>query len=56
MNNLDKLLDKYEEHFGECFPLMLCRGMDDDEMCKTIQKCLDKNKAYSPALDHDADY
>ena len=53
---MDTLLDKYKAKFGEQFPLMLCRHMTDDEICDTIQKCLDSNKPYNPELDPEANY
>lgn len=53
---IDALLGKYEEQFRESFPLMLCRGMDDEEICATVQACLDENKPYAPALSPMADY
>lgn len=53
---IDVLLRKYEEQFRESFPLMLCRGMDDEEICATVQACLDENKPYAPALSPMADY
>lgn len=56
MNRIDELLDKYEERFDECFPLMLCKGMDDDTLCTVIEDCLDKGKAYAPDIDQNADY
>lgn len=55
-NNLDMLLDKYEQKFGESFPLMLCRGMADEDICEIVQDCIDKEKTYSPDLDPNADY
>ncbi len=53
---IDVLLGKYEEQFRESFPLMLCRGMDDEAICATVQACLDENKPYAPALSPMADY
>lgn len=53
---MDTLLDEYRTRFGEQFPLMLCRGMTDDEICQTVQKCLDDGKSYTPELDPDANY
>ena len=53
---MDALLDKYRTQFGEQFPLMLCRGMTDEEICQTVQKCLDDGKPYAPELDPDANY
>lgn len=52
----DKLLDEYQERFEENFPLMLCRTMEEDEIIKIIQKCLDDDEPYEPELNNDADY
>ena len=43
---MDKHLKEYEEKFGEQFPLMLCRGCDDDEIIEIIDECLSKNEPY----------
>lgn len=43
---MDKYLKKYEEKFGEQFPLMLCRGCDDDEIIEIIDECISKNEPY----------
>ena len=43
---MDKYLKEYEEKFGEQFPIMLCRGCDDDEIMKIIDECLSKNEPY----------
>ena len=44
---MDKELKRYEEKFGEQFPLMLCRGCDDDEIMEIIDECISKNMPYS---------
>ena len=44
---MDKELKRYEEEFGEQFPLMLCRGCDDDEIMEIIDECISKNTPYS---------
>lgn len=43
---MDKYLREYEEKFGEQFPIMLCRGCDDDEIIEIIDECLSKNEPY----------
>lgn len=50
---MDKLLKKYAEKFGEQFPLMLCRGCDDEEIEEIITECITKNKPYTVG---DGDY
>ena len=44
---MDKELKRYEEKFGEQFPLMLCKGCDDDEIIEIVNKCMVENKPYS---------
>ena len=44
---MDKELKRYEEKFGEQFPLMLCRCCDDDEIIEIIDECISKNTPYS---------
>ena len=44
---MDKELKRYEEKFGEQFPLMLCRGCDDDEIMEIIDECISKTTPYS---------
>lgn len=43
---MDKYLKEYEEKFGEQFPLMLCRGCDDEEIIEIIDECISKNEPY----------
>ena len=43
---MDKYLKKYEEKFGEQFPIMLCRGCDDEEIIEIIDECISKNEPY----------
>ena len=56
MDKLDKLLDEYQEHFEENFPMMLCRTMDDEEIIEIIEKCLENDEPYEPELENDAYY
>ena len=44
---MDKELKRYEEKFGEQFPLMLCRGCDDDEIMEIIDEKIRKNTPYT---------
>lgn len=41
------MLKRYEEKFGEQFPLMLCRGCDDEEIIDIIDECISKNEPYT---------
>ena len=43
---MDKYLREYEEKFGEQFPIMLCRGCDDEEIIEIIDECISKNEPY----------
>ena len=44
---MDKLIEEYRKKFGETFPLMLCRGCDDDEIIEIIKECISSNKPYT---------
>ena len=44
---MDTELKRYEEKFGEQFPLMLCRGCNDDEIMEIIDECISKNTPYT---------
>lgn len=56
MDRLDALLEQYEQKFGDCFPLMFCRGKADDEICEIVQDCLDKDAPFDPEVEAGADY
>ena len=43
---MDKYLKEYEEKFGEQFPIMLCRGCDDEEIIEIIDECISKKEPY----------
>ena len=43
---MDKYLKGYEEKFGEQFPIMLCRGCDNEEIIEIIDECISKNEPY----------
>lgn len=48
---MNELLKKYENEFGEQFPLMLFRGVDEKKIEKIIKECLEKGKPYEPKLE-----
>lgn len=50
---MDELMKEYEEIFDEPFPMMMCRGCNDEEIAETIKECI-KNK--KPVEDNGADY
>ena len=56
MTRLEKLIYTYCDHFHENFPLMLCRGMSEDELCAIIEKSIEQNRPYTPPTMDDADY
>ena len=37
---LEELMDEYEERFGDMFPLMCVKGMDEEEIAAEIERCL----------------
>ena len=47
-------MEKYRKKFDECFPLMLTRGMSDEQIEDAIEECLKKNKPYE--VDNENDY
>lgn len=47
-------MEKYEKKFGECFPLMLTRGMSEKQIEDIIKDCLKNNKPYE--VDTEGDY
>ena len=50
---MDELLEKYKNTFGECFPLMLTKGMSDDYIVAIINECLKKHKPYETDSEND---
>ena len=53
---MEELLNEYRERFDENFPIMLFRGIPEDEVMQSIQKCLSDGKPFEPDLDTEADY
>ena len=45
---------KYKEKFGECFPLMLTKGMGDKKIEDIIKNCIENNSPYE--VDEEGDY
>ena len=41
-----EVLDKYQEKFGDQFPLYMMQGADEEEIIKTAQKCIDIGKPF----------
>ncbi len=44
---LEQLLQEYKKTFNEQFPLMLCRGCDDDEIMEIIKECIEAHTPYT---------
>ena len=51
---MDELMDKYKEKFGECFPLMLTKGMGEKEIEDIIKICIENDHPYE--VDAEGDY
>ena len=51
---LEQYLQEYETVFNEQFPLMLCRGCDDDEIKELIKECIESNIPYT--VENNLDY
>lgn len=45
---MESKLQEYKDKFGEQFPLMMVRGMDDKDVVKLINDCLESEKPYEP--------
>lgn len=46
-------MDKYKKKFGECFPLMLTKGMSDNQIKEIIEDCIKSNKPYEVNAEKD---
>lgn len=51
---LEQYLQEYETVFNEQFPLMLCRGCDNDEIIELIKECIESNIPYT--VENNLDY
>lgn len=51
---LEEHLQEYKNTFKEQFPLMLCRGCDDDEIIELIKECIESNIPYT--VENNLDY
>lgn len=45
MDELDRLMDEYEERFGEMIPLKMVH-FTEEELKQTLRGCLQSGKAY----------
>lgn len=50
---MDELLDKYKDKFGECFPLMLTRGMSEEDIKDIIEACIENEYPYTADAEND---
>lgn len=53
---MKELLEQYLEKFDDQFPLMLVRGMDEEEIITILKKCIEENKPYEIEFDEYANY
>ena len=56
MTDLEKAMEEYAERFGEGFPMMMARGMEDADIVADINECIQKGVEYYELLDQDATY
>ena len=45
---MESKLQEYKDKFGEQFPLMMVMGMDDSEIIKLIDGCIESGEPYAP--------
>ena len=50
---LEQLLQEYKKTFNEQFPLMLCRGCDDDEIMEIKTICAEAVAADTASTNND---
>ena len=50
---LDVLMDKYEQQFGDIFPTMCFQTDSDEELKRKIEKCLKQNESAEELFDLD---
>ena len=43
----EQLLQEYKDTFNEPFPLMLCRGCDDNEIMELMKECIEVHTPYT---------
>ena len=47
MSELERLMEEYERAVGDRFPLMMVRGMPDEEVAKVIRECVASGQQYA---------
>lgn len=55
MDKFHEMMVKYRDRFGEAFPARYT-GLDVQEVCETIQECLDTNTPYEMEYEDGVDY
>lgn len=45
---MESKLQEYMDRFGEQFPLMMVQGMEDSEIIKLVDGCLESGEPYEP--------
>lgn len=53
---LEELMELYLAKFGEQFPLMLCRTMDEKKVKKIIIGCIELGYSWRPKQLNDTNY
>ena len=54
---IEKALEKYYQHFGENYPLMIVGNMTDNEIIERINSCIENGEPEKePEYEENADY
>lgn len=54
---MEKALDRYFEHFGENYPLMIADTKTEEEIIDRINYCIENNmKETEPEYEEESDY
>lgn len=54
---MEEALERYLQHFGENFPLMIVEMKTDEEIIERINHCIETNQPEAePEYDDDSDY
>lgn len=53
---MESKLQEYRDKFDEQFPLMMVRGIDDAEIIKLIDGCIESGEPYEPDFEDGVDY
>jgi hypothetical protein len=56
VNKVDELLIKYTEVFNENFPIFAVRTMNEGDLIKLLETCLENKMPYKPKYKEGAEY